>query len=84
MATAGLSKNNLNGLKYHATSMHCSRCKGLMVTEQGFNPMRGSSESEVSLQRCVQCGEVLDPVILQNRQLRLGADLGRTCEGRPL
>lgn len=38
---------------------HCSRCGGLMVTEQLI---------DLPAHRCVQCGEVVDPVILQNRQ----------------
>src|ERR1044071_3252179 len=47
--------------------MHCSRCHGLMVVEQGFDSLFGASEAGSSLRRCVQCGEVVDPVILQNR-----------------
>ena len=70
MATAGLSKNSLDGLAYHVTSMRCSRCMGFMVTEESFNPKLGSSESEASVRRCVQCGEMIDPVILQNRRLQ--------------
>ena len=39
----------------------CPRCSGLMVAEwcQDLSDHRA--------QRCVQCGEVIDPVILQNR-----------------
>jgi hypothetical protein len=40
----------------------CSRCGGLMVAEEHM---------DLLVQRCVQCGERIDPVILQNRQLRL-------------
>ncbi len=41
----------------------CPRCSGLMVAEwcEGL--------SNHTAQRCVQCGEVIDPVILQNRLL---------------
>ena len=53
-------------------SVRCFRCMGLMVLEQGFDSMLGSSEADVSLRRCVQCGEVVDPVILRNRRLQLG------------
>lgn len=59
-------------------SVPCSRCTGLMVVEQSFDSMRGSSEADVSLRRCVQCGEIVDPVILQNRQLQRGSTLQRT------
>ena len=59
-------------------SVHCSRCMGLMVIEQGFDSMLGSSEADVLFRRCVQCGEVIDPVILQNRRSQPGSDMGRT------
>ncbi len=59
-------------------SVHCSRCMGLMVIEQGFDSRLGSSEAAVSFRRCVQCGEVIDPVILQNRRSQPGSDMGRT------
>lgn len=39
----------------------CPRCSGLMVAEWR------QDLSDHSAQRCVQCGEVIDPVILQNR-----------------
>ncbi len=37
---------------------HCYRCGGLMVMEQLI---------DLPGHRCVQCGECIDPVILQNR-----------------
>jgi hypothetical protein len=40
----------------------CPRCSGLMVTEWC------DDMSDYRAQRCVQCGEVIDPVILQNRR----------------
>lgn len=46
-------KSHQDGVK------HCSRCGGLMVTEQSI---------DLPAQRCVQCGEIVDPVILHNRQ----------------
>ena len=54
-------------------SVRCSRCMGFMVTEQGFNSMLGTSEANVLLRRCVQCGEIIDPVILKNRLLQSGS-----------
>lgn len=56
-------------------SVRCSRCTGLMVLEQGFDSMLGNSEADVSIWRCVQCGEVIDPIILKNRRSQLGHDL---------
>lgn len=42
----------------------CSRCGGNMVHESFFGPI----EHFTGL-KCVICGDVIDPVILQNRQL---------------
>jgi hypothetical protein len=42
----------------------CSRCGGNMVHESFFGP----NEQFTGL-KCVICGEVIDPVILQNREL---------------
>lgn len=42
----------------------CSRCGGNMVHESFF----GLDEQFAGL-KCVICGEVIDPVILKNRQL---------------
>lgn len=43
----------------HGESSRCSRCGGFMVTEQLI---------DLPAHRCVQCGEIVDPVILENRQ----------------
>jgi hypothetical protein len=59
-------------------SVHCPRCTGFMVVEQGFDSMLGSSEADVSFRRCVQCGEVVDLIILQNRRSQRASELERT------
>ena len=48
----------------------CARCGGLMVAEWC------QDLSDYSGQRCVQCGELIDPVILQNRRLQCGNTFG--------
>lgn len=78
MATSGLAHKEFIGRESFATSMPCSRCKGLMVVEQGFDSLTGVGPAAVPLRRCVQCGEVIDPVILQNRRLQDGRNLDRT------
>lgn len=45
--------------------IHCGRCGGFMVTEQLIDQ---------PAHRCVQCGEIIDAVILQNR--RRGLSVG--------
>ena len=44
----------------------CARCGGLMVEEPCTDFWDDAGNATVS--RCVQCGEVIDPVILKNRQ----------------
>lgn len=51
---SGLAK----GLAFEATVQICLRCGGLMVSESGI---------DLVVQRCVQCGERVDSVILENR-----------------
>lgn len=48
----------------------CLRCGGLMVKEFSLDLMNSSSELECATRRCVQCGDILDPVILRNRGTR--------------
>ncbi|THI90984.1 MAG: hypothetical protein CAF41_002550 [Nitrospira sp. CG24A] len=52
-------------------SMHsagrCPRCSGLMVDEWS------QDLSDYRAQRCVQCGEMIDPVILHNRGALYGS-----------
>lgn len=84
MATTGLSQKKLKGRENLASSIRCPRCMGLMVVEESFDSIAGGGQVDSLVRRCVQCGEVVDPVILQNRQLRFGTDAGRTCEGRLL
>jgi hypothetical protein len=48
----------------------CIRCGGLMVTDFCMDLLFCTGETEFAAQRCVQCGEVVDPVILQNRGAR--------------
>ena len=45
-------------------SDRCPRCGGLMVHEWGADLVENAG------QRCVQCGELVDSVILENRRLQ--------------
>ena len=47
----------------------CFRCEGLLVSEWTYDLQETGNHNVESL-RCVQCGNRIDPVILQN-QLRL-------------
>lgn len=48
----------------------CARCGGLMVSDLSMDLLSSTGELEFAATRCVQCGEVVDPVIERNRQLR--------------
>ena len=53
----------------------CPRCSGLMVAEWC------EDLSDYSGQRCVQCGELIDPVIMQNRRQEAADHYGIKQEG---
>lgn len=46
----------------------CRRCQNPMVEEVFVDEGSGSSIASFMGWRCVICGDILDPVILQNRQ----------------
>ena len=45
----------------------CARCGGLMVADFCMDLLFCIGETEFAAKRCVQCGEIVDPVILRNR-----------------
>ena len=53
--------------------MKCHRCGSVMVYERFYGPGENFSGW-----RCIQCGEILDEVILENRQ----AGTGRQGRGK--
>ena len=61
----------------------CARCGGLMVGEFCMDLANGTGELEFLASRCVQCGEVVDPLILKHRTIqRPSTSLTRESEGR--
>ena len=73
MATAFKEKTKNEQLSNHTVSFAaqhesmCTRCGGLMVDDFCMDVLGNIGEAEVAAKRCVQCGEVVDPVILRNR-----------------
>ena len=45
----------------------CSRCGGLMVITDCFDVLSDTAEIDCMALRCIQCGDLVDPVILRNR-----------------
>ena len=50
----------------------CVRCEGLLVSEWSYD-LQNSGTHHAETLRCVQCGNRIDPVILQN-QVRLAVE----------
>jgi hypothetical protein len=66
---------NHNGTRPHMKSFpasgqfsrtSCVRCDGLLVAEWNYD-LQNPDEHNIETLRCVQCGNRIDPVILQNR-----------------
>jgi hypothetical protein len=76
MARAFTEKKRAEQIGSHTVSsalpheLTCDRCGGLMVTDFYMDLLFCIGETEFAAKRCVQCGEIVDPVILRNRQLR--------------
>ena len=56
--------------------MQCPRCQGLMLTDHFFDLLYDGGHGSFVGWRCLCCGNILDPVILRNRQ----AEMMRTSE----
>ncbi len=55
-------------LEQPASTDSCTRCGGLLVSHWCMNVNYDAGGMEILTKRCLQCGEVIDPVILENRQ----------------
>lgn len=49
--------------------MQCPRCKGLMVNDWFHDIHDEAGQINFQGKRCLICGEVVDPVILHNRNI---------------
>jgi hypothetical protein len=47
----------------------CWRCGGLLVIAHCLDLLDDTGQLDFKALRCVQCGEVVDPIILYNRQV---------------
>ena len=80
MATVELLEKKLKGRERPADSIRCSRCSGFMIVEESFDSIVGAARGDFLVRRCVLCGEVVDPVIFQNRRSQLENDPSRTIK----
>ena len=89
MASALTEKTRAEQLGSHTVSSAsphestCPRCGGLMVTDFCMDLLFCIGETEFAAKRCVQCGEIVNPVILSNQQLRKDS-LAVLLGGKPL
>ena len=60
-------------LRDSSLEQSCPRCEGLLAHEYCFDLLDGTGEKGFWGLRCFQCGEVIDPLILRNRQSELPA-----------
>ena len=60
-------KNFTMNMKMNAQTINCERCGGLMVPHRFPEYSSGTSRQYGDGFRCVNCGEVVDGVVLQNR-----------------
>jgi hypothetical protein len=76
MARAREDEKRAEQLRNHTNSSSaphestCTRCSGLMVTDFYMDLLFCIGETVFAAQRCVQCGEIVDPVILRNRGIK--------------
>lgn len=54
-----------SGQSVNVELVHCGRCGGLMKPESVFDLVE--NEIEFMAARCLQCGDIVDPVILMHR-----------------
>jgi hypothetical protein len=64
--------------------MQCTRCDGLMVTDNLIDMMESSIPMWMKGWRCVSCGNIVDPIIQKHRMIQqsgasrlLGAEAAR-------
>ena len=72
-----ISNQDMNGRidEFHRTppapQCICTRCGGLLVNELSIDLWSCTNELEHGARRCMQCGDVIDAVILRNRRIQL-------------
>jgi hypothetical protein len=49
--------------------MRCQRCQGCMISDHFMDILNGSGEIDFEGWRCLNCGEITDPVIVCHHQL---------------
>jgi len=61
-ASPGRSDERLS--RFNST---CSRCRGLLVKTFCVSPEEGIAGFQIEVMKCLQCGDLFDTTILENR-----------------
>lgn len=60
------STGRLDTLLFRSNST-CSRCGGLLVKSFCVSPEEGIADFQIEVMKCLQCGDLFDATILENR-----------------
>jgi hypothetical protein len=60
------SRGRLDELLTNSNST-CSRCHGLLVKTFCISPDEGIADFQIPVMKCLQCGDLFDTTILENR-----------------
>lgn len=55
----------------------CLRCGGLLVLDHCLDLLNVAGQLDVDVMRCVQCGDIIDRVILHHRSMQRGEQVHR-------
>jgi len=53
--------------------MRCQRCHGFMISDHFMDTLNVSGEMNFKGWRCLNCGDIIDPVIVRHHQVEASA-----------
>jgi ribosomal protein S27AE len=65
-----------------ASSNMCGRCGGILVVENCLDVRDETGKMRFEAMRCVQCGDVLDPLIMKNRSRPIAKPIKKATSRR--
>lgn len=80
-----LIKNTFeNHIAHIMNTPSCERCGGLLIKEYCLDASNPDGQVWITTKHCVQCGNVVDPVILKNQEEALSPhQVERSARPRP-
>ena len=74
------SENHIAHLMHQSS---CDRCGGLLVQGHCLDVANPEGQLWINTKHCIQCGNVIDPVILKNQEEGLDHSLQEERQARP-